>query len=103
MTKGWKNESHRHSLSAKGIKTGRKMKASGFADDIQRKKYEERSTDFLVSKSRWLYKTILGLKSETDVWSKQSVVGYIKNLNMVNEILDERNVEVDYSDIENGE
>jgi len=33
MSKGWKNESQRHSLSAKGIRTGRKLRAGGVGRD----------------------------------------------------------------------
>lgn len=33
MVKGWKSESVRHSLSAKGIKTGRKKKKYDFYED----------------------------------------------------------------------
>lgn len=33
MSKGWRRESERHSLSARGIRTGRKMKAFGYRKD----------------------------------------------------------------------
>ena len=108
---GWFGDHRRHVLAGKGVSTvlpdGRRLDVSRFVAggeyELSQDELEKRSTDFLISKSRWLYKTILALKSERDVWSKKSVVKYIKKLNMVNDILSERNVEVDYSDIENGE
>ena len=38
MNKGWRKESHRHALSAKGVST-RQMKANGFSEDVEMLKY----------------------------------------------------------------
>ena len=61
MTRGWRNESHRHSLSAKGIKTSPdRMKASGeeWLDElwVERAELMHSLADQIVLPSGWKIK-----------------------------------------------
>jgi len=59
MTKGWKNESERHSLSAKGIRTGRKgtLKAGGVLDFKESQIYLD---DEFIKEVQKLFKKTFG-------------------------------------------
>jgi len=75
MTKGWRDEGRRHSLSAKGIRTGRKgtMKASGMFEEFSEKSVYH-DDDFIMKVQE------LFLKEFKHKVSKSDAKWYLKQL-----------------------